>query len=175
MWERWAAAAAEREHPAHTDSEWCCPDRAAAPSLFPKCTPEAAPWLPAVPCEWGREPWGRGREERRGAAAPCQAQQHAIHRSAADPQLAWGSADVQNTLHAKLSFGTGQPSVLGSPVPIACMVPCRGALLSRFAVCPLLDVYRLFLLTATGLHHMSGITPTRATQTQMWWKTILLY
>lgn len=51
------------------------------------------------------------------------------------------------------------------------------ALFSRFAaaVCALFDVYRLFLLTATGLHHMNGIIPTRATQTQMWWKTILLY
>lgn len=51
------------------------------------------------------------------------------------------------------------------------------ALFSRFAaaVCTLFYVYRLFLLTATGLHHMNGITPTRATQTQMWWKTILLY
>lgn len=37
------------------------------------------------------------------------------------------------------------------------------------------DIYRLFLLTTTGLHLMNGITPTRATLTQMWWKTILLY
>lgn len=51
------------------------------------------------------------------------------------------------------------------------------ALFSSFSatVRTLFDVYRLFLLTATGLHHMSGITPIRATQTQMWWKTILLY
>lgn len=46
---------------------------------------------------------------------------------------------------------------------------------SAATVCILFDVYGLFLLTATGLHPMNGITPTRATQTQMWWKTILLY
>lgn len=36
------------------------------------------------------------------------------------------------------------------------------------------DIYKLFLLTITGSHPTSGITPTRATLTQTWWKTISL-